>query len=152
MRYSEFEIVLQEVPGEVTLCFTITGCKLACDGCHSPYLWKEGSGDELTVNVFNNVINRYKNLLSCILFMGGEWHKEELIEFLKIARERGLKTCLYTGLEDVDDDIKSNLNFLKIGSWNKNLGGLKNIETNQKFINVETGENLNYLFIKKKEA
>jgi anaerobic ribonucleoside-triphosphate reductase activating protein len=152
MRYSEFEIVLQEVPGEVTLCFTITGCKLACDGCHSPYLWKDGSGEELNSVVFNNLIDRYENLISCVLFMGGEWHKEELLVFLRIARERGLKTCLYTGLEDVEDDIKHNLDYLKIGPWNKALGGLKSIETNQRFINVKTGENLNYVFNKKKEA
>lgn len=148
MRYSEFEVVLQEVPGEVSLCFTITGCRLACDGCHSPYLWKENSGEELNSVVFNNIINRYENLLSCVLFMGGEWHKEELICFLKLARDKGLKTCLYTGLELVDEDIQSHLNYIKIGPWNKNLGGLNSKKTNQKFINLETGENLNHLFIK----
>lgn len=148
MRYSEFEIVLQEVPGEVTLCFTITGCKLACDGCHSPYLWKENSGKELSYTVFNNIINRYDKLISCILFMGGEWHQEELVEFLQIAKDKGLKTCLYTGLEDVGDEIKKNLDFLKVGFWDKNLGGLKSKKTNQRFIKVDTGENLNYLFQK----
>jgi anaerobic ribonucleoside-triphosphate reductase activating protein len=80
--------------------------------------------------------------------MGGEWYKEELINFLLIAKKLGLKTCLYTGLEIVDNDIKNNLDFLKTGRWYKNLGGLKNINTNQKFINVKTNENLNYLFNK----
>jgi len=150
MRYSEFEIVLQEVPGEVALCFTITGCKLACVGCHSPYLWKESSGKQLTHIVLNDLINRYENLISCILFMGGEWHREELINFLKIAKERGLKTCLYTGLEDVDGDIKQNLDYLKVGRWDKKLGGLNCVETNQKFIDVKTGEILNFKFHKVK--
>lgn len=150
MRYSEFNIVLQEVPGEVTLCFTITGCKLACDGCHSPYLWKEGSGEELNSDTFNSLINRYENLISCILFMGGEWHKEELINFLKIAKKKNLKTCLYTGLEDVDEEIKFNLDYFKIGPWDKRLGGLKNVETNQRFIDAKTGEILNFKFNKVK--
>lgn len=150
MKYSEFNIVLQEVPGEVTLCFTITGCKLACDGCHSPYLWKEGSGEELNSDIFNNLINRYENLISCILFMGGEWHKEELINFLKIAKKKNLKTCLYTGLEDVDKEIKFNLDYFKIGPWDKRLGGLKNVETNQRFIDAKTGEILNFKFNKVK--
>lgn len=148
MRYSEFKVVLQEVPGEISLCFTITGCKLACDGCHSPYLWKEGTGKELTMKVFVDTINKYKNLASCVLFMGGEWNKEELISLLVEARNNNLKTCLYSGLNHVDSEIISELTFIKTGPWIKSLGGLDNINTNQKFINLETKERCNYLFIK----
>lgn len=148
MKYSEVTVVLQEVPSEVTLCFTITGCKLGCNGCHSPYLWKEVNGKELNEIIYKKILDKYNGLISCVLFMGGEWYKEELINFLLIAKKLGLKTCLYTGLEIVDNDIKNNLDFLKTGRWYKNLGGLKNINTNQKFINVKTNENLNYLFNK----
>ena len=48
MNYSDIEIVLQEIPGEISICFTITGCALQCQDCHSPYLWKEENGKLLT--------------------------------------------------------------------------------------------------------
>jgi len=148
MRFSSYSIVLQEVPGEITLSFSITGCKLMCKGCHSPFLWKEGSGQELTKNIFEETIQQYNDMITCILFMGGEWHEKELIEFLKMARAKCLKTCLYTGLDNVSSDIIKELDFLKTGRWVSELGGLDKDTTNQKFINVHTGEVLNNLFVK----
>jgi len=146
MRYKDYDIVLQEVPNEISLSFTITGCRLACDGCHSPYLWKEGSGSELTPEVFTYILNRYKSLISCVLFMGGEWEPDNLINLLIISKEMGLKTALYSGLEYIDYDIFKKLDYLKLGPWVKELGGLSSEITNQKFINVNTSENLNHLF------
>lgn len=146
MRYKDYDIVLQEVPNEISLSFTITGCRLACDGCHSPYLWKEGSGSELTPEVFTYILNRYKSLISCVLFMGGEWEPDNLINLLIISKEMGLKTALYSGLEYIDYDIFKKLDYLKLGPWVKELGGLSSEVTNQKFINVNTSENLNHLF------
>lgn len=146
MRYKDYDIVLQEVPNEISLSFTITGCRLACDGCHSPYLWKEGSGSELTPEVFTYILNRYKSMISCVLFMGGEWEPDNLINLLIISKEMGLKTALYSGLEHIDYDIFEKLDYLKLGPWIKELGGLSSEMTNQKFINVNTSENLNHLF------
>ena len=40
------------------------------------------------------------------------------------------------------------LDFLKTGKWQAQLGGLDNPNSNQTFINVNTGEQLNYLFRK----
>lgn len=147
MKFKDYSIVLQEVPGEITLCLTITGCNLACDGCHSPYLWKKGSGDELSELKFSYLLDRYKDLITCVLFMGGEWEEKELIFFLSIAKKRKLKTCLYTGLDDVSNNIKKNLTYIKTGPWKKELGGLNNVNTNQKFIKLDDGQILNHLFI-----
>jgi anaerobic ribonucleoside-triphosphate reductase activating protein len=146
MRYKDYDIVLQEVPNEISLSFTITGCRLSCDGCHSPYLWKEGSGEELTPEIFIEIVNKYKSLISCVLFMGGEWEADKLIKLLIISRKNGLKTALYSGLEYIDYDIFEKLDYLKLGPWVKELGGLSSEITNQKFINVKTSENLNHLF------
>ena len=41
MYYYDFQVVLQEVPGEISLCFSISGCDKHCEGCHSPFLWKK---------------------------------------------------------------------------------------------------------------
>ena len=79
--------------------------------------------------------------------MGGEWTKE-LIPMLKYINSENIKTCLYTGSNDVSDEIKSQLTFLKTGRFIKELGGLDSENTNQKFINLKTKEILNYKFIK----
>jgi anaerobic ribonucleoside-triphosphate reductase activating protein len=147
MRFSDVTVVLQEVPNEVSLCFTVTGCKMSCVGCHSPYLWKEGSGQILTTELYNELLLKYKGLVSCVLFMGGEWYENELVNFLKLAKEEGLKTCLYTGLDKVSLDIKNELTYLKCGSWVNELGGLNSPKTNQRFIEVKTQKVLNELFL-----
>lgn len=148
MYYHDFQVVLQEVPGEVSLCFSISGCPLRCKGCHSPFLWKEGNGNLLNKSTYLSLLNKYENLASCILFMGGEWHEKELVEYLKIANSNHYKTCLYTGEEQVSESILNELNWIKTGKWEALKGGLDNPTTNQKFINVKTNSIQNHLFLK----
>jgi len=147
MYCSDFHIVLQEVPGEISLCFTISGCPLRCEGCHSPFLWKEGSGSKISRKGYKDILYRYSGLATCVVFMGGEWHPKALILCLKYAIEHGYKTCLYTGLEEVNKSLLNHLTYLKIGPWIKELGGLGSKTTNQKFKEVKTNKTLNHLFI-----
>jgi anaerobic ribonucleoside-triphosphate reductase activating protein len=153
MKYYSYDIILQEVPNEISLSFSITGCNLMCVGCHSAHLWKKDSGLHLDENEFKEIIYKYKDFITCIVFMGGEWYKEELINLLKISKTVfNLKTCLYSGLDDVDDKIKEQLTFLKTGKWDRNLGGLDSLKTNQRFIDVVNNKNLNYLFHEKEAS
>lgn len=148
MYYHNFQVVLQEVPGELSLCFSISGCPLRCNGCHSPFLWKKGNGTLLNKKEYLKFLNQYKDLATCILFMGGEWHEDELVEFLMIAKQRNFKTCLYTGEDSVSQVILDELNWIKTGKWEASKGGLDNQTTNQKFINLKTNTILNHLFSK----
>lgn len=147
MRFAQLDIVLQEVPGEVSICFTITGCPLQCKGCHSPYLWKANNGKCLTPEIYKDILLQYKDFATCVLFMGGEWHPEELEKFLKTAKNLKYKTCLYTGYTTIPNSILQQLTWVKTGPWKADLGGLTSATTNQKFIEVATGKKLNYLFI-----
>lgn len=146
MQLAAHDIVFQEVPGEISLAFYISGCSLACDGCHSEMLWSKKGGVELTEQEFLSLLNRYGSMVSCVLFMGGEWHETDLIERLKLAKSLGYKTALYTGEESVSSEIERHLDFLKVGRFIKDLGGLAFPNTNQKFISVLTGQSLNHLF------
>tara|TARA_R110000868_G_scaffold225161_6_gene477443 strand:- start:1811 stop:2260 length:450 start_codon:yes stop_codon:yes gene_type:complete len=148
MNYYDFQVVFQEVPGEISLCFSICGCPLRCEGCHSPFLWKEQSGSVLTAKTFVSILQQYKNLASCVLFMGGEWHEEQLINLLTIAKSEHYKTCLYTGLEQVSESVLNELDWIKTGKWNPLLGGLSSEISNQKFIEIKTNTIKNNLFIK----
>jgi anaerobic ribonucleoside-triphosphate reductase activating protein len=148
MNYYDLQVVLQEVPGEISLCFSITGCRLKCDGCHSSYLWKNENGTPLTDEIYIDLLKKYKGLASCVLFMGGEWHPDKLAKFLQIANGHDFKTCLYTGEENVPKTILKELTWIKTGRWMPKLGGLESITTNQRFIEVKTNRTLNHLFTK----
>lgn len=150
IRFSNKQIVWQEVPFETSLSFLITGCPLGCKGCHSVESWKRGSGQILTENYFTEQLIKYQGLISCVLFMGGEWLPEKLLALLKIARTKGLTTCLYTGLEqhELDPHLFAELTYLKTGRWVAERGGLNSLTTNQHFIDLRTGKCLNKLFIR----
>lgn len=136
-------IVLQEIPGEISLALTITGCPLRCEGCHSRHTWNKRKGDVLSIDVFNSILDKYNGLITCVVFFGGEWYEEELIQLLQIAQHRNLKTALYTGLEDVPQQVKDCLTFLKVGPYQKQNGGLASKVTNQRLFKIDTGEILN---------
>ena len=154
LKYDSYDIVLQEIPDEISLCFTITGCQLACEGCHSEHLWNPQNGTELTLNTFEKLINKYKETITCVLFMGGEWADSELLVLIAIANKEKLKVGLYTVLNEKHMKRKhpvllENLNYLKTGKWIADLGGLNSIKTNQVLKDLTTGRILNSYFLNK---
>lgn len=140
-------IVFQEVPGEISLCFSITGCQVGCNGCHSTELWNKNYGMALSKENYLNWLKKYQGLISCVVFFGGEWQANALIEKLLIAKNLGLKTCLYSGEKYLDVCITQHLDYLKTGAWHEALGGLDSPKSNQVFRDMNTGEKLNHLFI-----
>lgn len=146
MKYTQHNIVFQEVPGEISLSLSISGCPLRCDDCHSAHLRNSKIGNDLTNDVLLDLIKKYDGMISCVLFMGGEWHQDQLIEKLSMIESHGLKTALYTGLESVDDEIKNHLNFIKLGAYDRIKGGLSSPTTNQIFLDIKNNKKLNHLF------
>ena len=141
------QIAFQEVPDEVSLAFTITGCPLRCDGCHSQDTWDRSLGSPLTLERLSFYISQYRSMITCVVFFGGEWCSEELIEKLQLVHQLQLKTCLYTGLDKVPQRITRHLDYLKCGAWRSEHGGLNSQHTNQKFYNLNTGQCLNHRFL-----
>ncbi|QEM88631.1 anaerobic ribonucleoside-triphosphate reductase activating protein [Glaesserella parasuis] len=153
LRFISEQIVWQEVPNETSLAFLISGCPLGCKGCHSIESWKLGSGQILSEIYLQQRLAQYQGLISCVLFMGGEWLPELLLQRLQLVRQSGLKTCLYTGLEleQLPPEILAVLDYVKTGRWIAELGGLNCITTNQRFINLQTGKVLNAHFRQDKQ-
>lgn len=143
MRYTDMTIVLQEIPGEISLALTITGCPLRCEGCHSRHTWNKRKGELLTSEVFASLLDKYDGMITCVVFFGGEWYEDELISLLQQAQVRKLKTALYTGLEEVSSALMNQLTFLKVGPYKKENGGLASTATNQRLFRIDTGETLN---------
>lgn len=148
LRFIAERVVWQEVPGEVSLAFTIAGCPLRCPGCHSSDSWQPDQGTVLTSQYLARRLTTYRGLISCVAFMGGEWHPRALKSRLIQAKQAGLATCLYTGLEDEDvpDSLCQQLTYLKTGPWVAELGGLDDPRTNQTFVHIKSGRILNSLF------
>jgi anaerobic ribonucleoside-triphosphate reductase activating protein len=125
-------IVFQEVPDEISLSFSITGCAQHCKGCHSPYLWDRNAGELFTWDDFERAIAPYRNYVTCILFLGGN-REPDFLPMLKWVREQGYKVALYTGDSCVDKELRDALDYLKTGRYIAKLGGLNAVSTNQRF-------------------
>lgn len=150
MKYLPGKIIsVIEVPDEISLIISITGCTKKCPGCHSPEL-QENSGVVLTEEILLELI-QYRHI-SCVCFFGGDQDVSELEIFLNIIKNFGLKTCLYSGmstmhhLQNILD--RGLLDYLKIGPYIQNLGGLADKTTNQRFfrINSNSFQLLNHKF------
>lgn len=152
MNFLSKQVVFTEVPNEISLSYLITGCPVRCPGCHSKDSWNAKVGRELSREQLISDLKKYDGWLSCVLFMGGEWEKDNLIQLLNICRDFGLKTALYTGLENAEGEILQCLDYLKTGPYRAERGGLDALTTNQKLINVKTGECLNRFFTRPREA
>lgn len=150
LKVASYDIVFQEVPGEVTLALNISACPNRCPGCHSPHLW-EDTGEELTEDLIAGLLDRYRAGLTCVCFMGGDQDPKEIARLALFVREQGLKTAWYSGHTFTPGDAHRVFDFIKTGPYVEALGGLKNRTTNQRFY-VRQGENWEertYLFWKK---
>lgn len=142
LYYSYPQVVTQEVPGEISYAISISGCPLACKGCHSAFTWKKDYGEPITPIVLEGLLADYIGLVSTVLFYGGEWERKSLIELINKARDLGFKVCLYSGLDICffNEGFLRKLDFIKTGRFIKELGGLESNTTNQKFYVLENGK------------
>lgn len=137
LRYLYNRIVFSEIPEEITLGVSISGCRIHCDGCHSKELW-EDRGIPLGVKEIDRLLEKNKGI-TCLLLLGGEHNIDTLIMLLEHASKR-IKTAWYSGLDKIPENKKGILGYLdyiKLGHYDKNLGGLASNNTNQKLYEVE---------------
>lgn len=146
LRAAAHTVGTLEVPDEISLVYTISGCPLRCPGCHSAELREPSRGEVLDPGTLAATLRRYAGLATCLCFLGGEWQPDALVELLREARRQGFATCLYTGRHSVDDRIAAELDYLKLGPWIAALGGLDQPTTNQRFLDLRSGRDLTHRF------
>lgn len=142
-------VVFQECPGDIALCFSFYGCPLRCEGCHSPELWQNSGGEPLSLTRFQQYLDQYDGLVTAVVMFGGEWLPLELQSLLIEVQKRGLKSYLYSGLNNVSRHLLPHLDFVKLGPWRTAQGGLSDPQTNQRFyrvINGQLAEDQTFLF------
>ena len=144
LKYLWTREVFQEVPDEMSLAVAITGCTIHCAGCHSRELW-EDKGEPLSIEALQDLLNKHKGI-TCLLLMGGEHNIDVLTELFMYAHKR-VKTAWYCGLDILPKDkhgIVQYLDYLKLGHFDIELGGLDSPTTNQRLCELDHQGDGNY--------
>lgn len=136
LKYVDTKITFAEVPDEITLCINITGCKIGCKNCHSPYL-AEDIGEELNIDSLHELISSNKGI-TCVAFMGGDSNPKEVDHLASIVKEYySLKTAWYSGVQALSKDIRLwNFSYIKLGPYVEKYGPLNSKTTNQRMYKV----------------
>lgn len=143
LKFTDVEVVFKEIPDEITLAINISNCPFHCSGCHSPELW-EDIGNDLNQESLSKLIEKNKGI-SCISFMGGDLDIDSLNTlFFYVKRNFSyLKVAWYSGRDHVSKKVNLKyVDFIKIGPYKKELGGLDKKTTNQIMYRVDSELNL----------
>lgn len=136
MKYVDYEVTFSEVPDEISLSFSISGCKNNCKGCHSPHL-AEDVGEPLTADVLKKLIDLNRGI-TCITFLGGDSEPDEIVNLARFIKAHyDLKVAWYSGRDEINPKIRLDcLDFIKVGPYKAECGPLSKDTTNQIFYKV----------------
>ncbi len=139
LKYTNYNIVFQEIPDHVTLAINISNCPNRCKGCHSPYL-REDIGEILNKESLDMIVEKYKGAITCVCFMGGDSDPcmvEQLSLHIRDKTNNQLKTAWYSGKENFPDTcIPTSFDYVKLGPYIQELGGLNSPTTNQRLYSI----------------
>lgn len=147
LKYLNVKEVFSEVPDEISLAISITGCCIHCSECNQKELW-EDIGKPLTWDSLNALLHIHHGI-TCVCFLGGDNDIHSLYKLAAKVKQFGLKVCWYSGYDKLREDIDlNNFDFIKVGRFNAELGPLTSKTTNQKFYKVTDGklEDITYKF------
>ena len=139
LLYYTTDILHKEIPSEVSLCISIAGCSIGCTECNSKWLWLD-KGEPLTGNVIDSLLEKHP-YVTCVCLLG-ESDNWVWVNFLNayIKEKHGKKTALYTG-HSLPEALRflniRFLDYLKVGSYIKGLGGLDSKTTNQRLYSID---------------
>lgn len=134
LRFDGYSVVMQEVPGEISLALNITECPHHCPGCHSSDL-AEAKGKYVDDRLLGLLLD-YEDFVTCVCFMGGDQHLDDLREQCQKVRNffPKIKLAIYTGADSMEalGDTVGLFDYIKIGHYDQELGPLNAPTTNQK--------------------
>lgn len=147
IKFTDKSVVFEEIPDRVTLAFSISNCQNNCKGCHSAFL-RKNIGNVLDENTIEDYDSELKSC-NCVLFLGEGNDIEGLISLARHVKGKyGIETAIYSGRDDVGDELFNNFDFVKVGSYQADKGGLNKETTNQRLYYHR--EDITYKFWRKK--
>ncbi len=141
LKYTDYDIVFQEIPDEVTLAVNLSGCPHRCKGCHSPHL-QQDIGEELNEGALSRLLQLYEHSITCICFMGGDAHAEEVCQLanhIRMGWKGKLNTAWYSGNSNLHPMATGRFDYVKTGPYLEALGGLNKKTTNQRLYRFTGG-------------
>lgn len=139
LKYVNYGVVFQEIPGETTLSINISNCPFRCPGCHSDYL-REDIGEELDIWSLSLLLDKYEDEITCVCFMGGDRDTKtiDMLAFMVKNMYPKLKVGWYSGAERISFGVyRRNFDYIKIGPYIEEFGGLKSKTTNQRLYKID---------------
>ena len=134
MKYVDVKEVFAEIPDEITLAISISGCPIRCPGCHSQFLWGD-IGEPLTEDALTHFIDEYGDDMTCIAFMGGDAEPERVDELARFLHDTfpKYKVAWYSGRIRIPREVKkADFDYIKVGPYLRHLGSLREPTTNQR--------------------
>lgn len=140
IKYVNSMVTFSEFPNEISLCINISQCPCRCPGCHSSYL-AEDIGEPLGELTLHKLITENKGI-TCVGFMGGDIEPKSVNALAQyIKTEYNLKVGWYSGRNHLAPEIDLQyFDYVKLGPYVEERGGLDNIKFSQKLINNETNQ------------
>ena len=140
MKYVDVKEVFAEIPDEITLAISISGCPIHCPGCHSQYLWDD-VGEPLTVEALAEMLESHIGV-TCLCLMGGDQDPAEIDRLARWVKENSrVRTAWYSGRKELPPEINPiHFDYLKTGPYEAACGPLNVRTTNQRLYRVEQGQ------------
>jgi anaerobic ribonucleoside-triphosphate reductase activating protein len=140
MKYVDVKEVFAEIPDEITLAISISGCPIRCPGCHSQYLWAD-VGEELTVEALSSLVTGHRGI-TCLCFMGGDQDPAEVDRLARWVKEHSaVRTAWYSGRSRLAPEVElSHFDYVKLGPYDEKLGPLNQPTTNQVLYRIRDGQ------------
>jgi len=143
MKYVDVKEVFSEIPDEISLAISISGCPIHCKGCHSQYLW-EDVGKKLDWGSLNTLIHIHQGI-TCVLFMGGDQSPKEINDLAyHVKKSTNLKVAWYSGRNIFPHEFvnKDYFDYVKLGPYDEKAGPLTSETTNQTLLKKEYDETI----------
>jgi len=97
----------------------------------------EDIGNFLDLCTLMRLIDKNEGI-TCVAFMGGDSDPQSVNMLAGIVQTKGLLTAWYSGRQELSKDVDiKNFNFIKLGPYVEELGGLKSPTTNQRMYEVK---------------
>ena len=96
----------------------------------------------MTTEMLSELIGKYSAAITCFCFMGGDAEPFEVERIARWIRESfpTIKTAWYSGKEALPEGFDANvMDFIKLGPFIQELGGLKSPNTNQALYRILPG-------------
>lgn len=134
LKLLNYTDTLSEIPGELCLTLSLDECPHGCPEC----FWDNFKGQGKLVD-YHSLLRKYQDKGYCVVFLGGDW-LPNIEDYFRLAKDLGFKVAFYTGLSEWKRI--NYLDYLKTGPYIRELGPLGSEKSNQKLINLKTGERI----------